>query len=108
LKPPKENMTTHVISKEDFEVIRPLLDVRKKTRPRTHDLYDVFSAIVYRFDNKIPWRQLPPCYPPWRTVHEYSRIWRGLRLEDNVLKAAFEKLGWHDLISSLEKTGVMN
>lgn len=95
----------HVISKEDFEAIRPLLDNRNKTRPRTHDLLSVFNAIVYRLEKKISWRNLPSDFPPWRTVHEYSRIWCGFRPEDNVLKRVFEMLGWNDLVQTLEQTG---
>ena len=36
------------ISPEQFEQIRPLLEsVRKRTKPRTVDLYEVFNAVLY-------------------------------------------------------------
>jgi transposase len=36
------------ISREQFEQVKDLLETaRKKTRPRTVDLYDVFCAILY-------------------------------------------------------------
>lgn len=36
------------ISREQFEQIRPLLErARKKTKPRTVDLYEVFRAALY-------------------------------------------------------------
>jgi len=36
------------ISREMFEQIRPLLEgVRKQTKPRTVDLYEVFCAVLY-------------------------------------------------------------
>ncbi len=36
------------ISREQFEPVRVLLEnARKKTRPRTVDLYEVFCAILY-------------------------------------------------------------
>ncbi len=36
------------ISQEQFDRIRPMLEsVRKKTRPRAVDLYDIFCGILY-------------------------------------------------------------
>jgi len=36
------------ISREQFERIRPLLEsVRKRTKPRTVDLHEVFNAVLY-------------------------------------------------------------
>ncbi len=36
------------ISREQFERIRPLLEsVRKRTKPRTVDLHEVFNAMLY-------------------------------------------------------------
>jgi hypothetical protein len=36
------------VSRDRFEQIRPLLEgVRKRTKPRTVDLYEVFCAVLY-------------------------------------------------------------
>jgi len=36
------------ISREQFELVRPLLEsAKKKTKPRKYDLYDVFNAVLY-------------------------------------------------------------
>jgi transposase len=36
------------ISREQFELVRPLLEgVRKRTKPRTVDQYEVFNAVLY-------------------------------------------------------------
>ena len=36
------------ISREQFAQIQPILEsARKKTKPRTVDLYDVFCAVLY-------------------------------------------------------------
>ncbi len=48
---------------------------RRKTRPRLHDLYDAFRAIVYLLDSGCTWRHLPGDCPPWRSVHEYFSQW---------------------------------
>jgi hypothetical protein len=36
------------IKREEFEIVRPLLEnARKTTKPRTIDLYDIFCAVLY-------------------------------------------------------------
>ena len=36
------------ITREQFEVIRPILEgARKRTHPRKYDLYDIFCAVLY-------------------------------------------------------------
>ncbi|MBF6651267.1 IS5 family transposase [Methylobacter sp. BlB1] len=64
------------ISREQFEPVRALLDnARKKTRPRTVDLYEVFCAILYLLKSGCQWRMLPSDFPKWRTVHHYFSLW---------------------------------
>ena len=37
------------ITREQFEIIRPILEsAKKKTKPRVLDLYDVFCGVLYR------------------------------------------------------------
>ena len=48
------------ISREQFARIQPLLEgARKKTKPRTVDLYDVFCGILYTLRTGCQWRALP-------------------------------------------------
>ena len=64
------------ISQEAFEEIRPLLEsVRKQTKPRTVDLYEVFCGVLYLLKSGCQWRMLPSEYPKWRTVHTYFAKW---------------------------------
>ena len=57
------------ISKEQFEHILPILEsARKKTKPRTVDLYDVFCGLLYILRTGCQWRQLPHDFPKWRTL----------------------------------------
>lgn len=68
------------ISREEFEQVRPMLEAaRRRTRPRKHDLYDVFCAVLYFIESGRAWRNLPPEFPPWRTVHEYFTQWTSAR-----------------------------
>ena len=64
------------ITKEQFNNILPMLEsMRKRTRPRTIDLYDVFCALLYILKSGCQWRMLPSDFPKWRTVHSYFQIW---------------------------------
>lgn len=64
------------ISPDEFDKVRPMLEgARKRTRPRKHDLYDVFCAVLYFLEQGVAWRSMPEGFPPWRTVHEYFTQW---------------------------------
>lgn len=84
------------ISREQFVVILPMLEsVRRKTKPRTVDLYEVFCAVLYLLRSGCQWRALPSDFPKWRTVHSYFAKWSepdedGL----SVLERALKKSGW--------------
>jgi hypothetical protein len=64
------------ITREQFAHILPLLDgARKKTKPRTIDLYDAFCGVLYILKSGCQWRMLPSDFPKWRSVHAYFQIW---------------------------------
>lgn len=90
------------ISREQFEHVRGMLEAaRRKTRPRKHDLYDVFCAVLFLLETQGAWRSMPPGFPPWRTVHEYFTQWTMLReanvtlLERALLAVGREKTATH-------------
>lgn len=84
------------ISREKFEEILPLLQsVRRRTKPTTVDLYEVFCAVLYLLRSGCQWRMLPRDFPKWRTVHSYFAKW--IETEPNgtsVLERALKKSGW--------------
>ena len=54
------------ISREEFAQIEPLLgSVRKRTKPTTVDLYEVFCAVLYLLRTGCQWRFLPSEFPKW-------------------------------------------
>ncbi|HEY4540909.1 MAG TPA: IS5 family transposase [Noviherbaspirillum sp.] len=91
------------ISRKQFEKIEPLLEqARRKTKPRTIDLYEVFCASLYLLRTGCQWRALPSDFPKWRTVHSYFAKWSepdegGMSLLEQALKNQVgetrEKLG---------------
>jgi transposase len=44
-------------------------------RAPTHDLREIFNAILYLYRTGIPWRYLPHDFPPYRTVYGYFAAW---------------------------------
>ena len=84
------------IIREKFEEIRPLLQgVRRRTKPTTVDLYEVFCAVLYLLRTGCQWRFLPSEFPKWRTVHSYFAKWSEPDQDGiSVLERALKKSGW--------------
>jgi len=64
---------------------------RKKTKPRTVDLYEVLFAVRYLLRTGRQWKALPSDLPIWRTVHWYFAKWslpdeQGVSLLAQVIK----------------------
>ncbi len=89
------------VTREQFDRVRNLLEgARRKTRPRKHDLYDVFCAVLYFLKSGTPWRSMPHEFPPWRTVHEYFTQWSTARPgEPSLLDQALEGAGEGQLVA---------
>jgi transposase len=83
------------IERDEFEKVRTMLEQsRKRTRPRKHDLYDVFCAVLYFLERGVSWRDMPAEFPPWRTVHEYYMQWSEPRHgEPSLLERALTQTG---------------
>ncbi|RMW97576.1 transposase [Allofranklinella schreckenbergeri] len=76
------------ISREQFKQILPILEqARKRTKPPTVDLYEVFCAVLYLLRTGCQWRALPSDFPKWRTVYAYfakcSEVEKNTRLWKN-------------------------
>jgi transposase len=93
------------LPREQFEVVRAMLEAaRRRTRPRKHDLYDVFCAVLYFLHTGTTWRAMPPGFPPWRTVHEYFTQWTMLREGDrSLLETVLERSGREQELSQLRR-----
>ncbi len=84
------------VSREQFERVRFLFEgVRKRTKPRTVDLYEVFNAVLYLLKSGCQWRMLPDGFPKWRTVHSYFAKWSEPGSDGiSVLERALKKISW--------------
>ena len=83
-------------SREQFEIIKPLLEgARKKTKPRTVDLYEVWCAVLYLLRTGCQWRALPSDFPNWRVVHSYFAQWSQPDTQGvSLLQQALKKSGY--------------
>ena len=79
------------VTREQFAIIIDKLEtVKKKTRPRETDLYDIFCAILYLLKSACTWRNIPHDFPKWRNVRYYYEVWtkpndKGETILDDVL-----------------------
>ena len=79
------------ITREQFALIsKDLEGVKKTTRPREIDLYEVFCAILYLLKEGVSWRAIPHDFPKWGIVRYYYDVWAaksedGLSVLDYVL-----------------------
>ncbi|NKC11212.1 MAG: IS5 family transposase [Gammaproteobacteria bacterium] len=82
------------ITCEQFQHILPILEsARKKTSPRTVDLYEVFCAVLYRLKSGCQWRMIPYDFPKGKTVYAYYPIWSEVTGDNppSVLERALKK-----------------
>ncbi|MDO4705209.1 MAG: transposase [Comamonadaceae bacterium] len=84
------------ISREQFKQILPILEqARKRTKPRTVDLYEVFCAVLYLLRTGCQWRALPSDFPKWRTVYAYFAKCSEVDAEGvSLLERALKKSSW--------------
>src|SRR4028118_473337 len=54
----------------------PASKKRGRGRPRIHSLRAILDAIFYVLKSGCPWRLLPRCFPPWKSVYHWFRKWR--------------------------------
>lgn len=84
------------ISREKFAIILPLLEsCKKKHRPRTVDLYEVFCGVLYVLKSGCQWHMLPEGFPKWQRCYDYFKIWSEKKNENepSCLEVVLKKIG---------------
>ena len=98
------------ITREQFQTIVPLLEsARKKTRPRTLDLHDVFNGLLYVLKTGCQWSALPHEYPKYKTVHTYFMQWSEQKTvkrkkQESILEQVLKKIGRNGTYQKWQKT----
>jgi len=70
----------------EWAVLEPLLPPASLVgRPRKWPMRRIVEAMLYLLRGGLPWRMLPPCFPPVSTVRHWFYLWRdnGLWLTIN-------------------------
>ena len=61
----------------EWAVLEPLLPLPSSVgRPPTWPMREIADAIFYVLRGGVPWRMLPPCFPPRQTVYGWFATWR--------------------------------
>jgi hypothetical protein len=64
------------ITREQFATISgDLENVKKATKPRKADLYEIFCAILYLLKSGCTWRDIPGDFPKMGIVRYYYDVW---------------------------------
>ena len=65
----------------EWALLEPLLPPASQGgRPRKWPMRRIVEAILYLLRGGLPWRMLPPCFPPVSTVRRWFYLWRDNRL----------------------------
>lgn len=62
------------LTDSQWENIKEYLPIQRK---RKYDLRQVVDAIFWILRIGSQWRNLPECFPPWRSVYYYFRRWKN-------------------------------
>lgn len=77
-----------VLSDEVWARIEPLLPaLRGPMGPPFRPHRAVVEGVIYRLRTGVPWRDLPPEFGAWQTVHRRHQRWSGDGTWDRVLTA---------------------
>ena len=61
----------------EWAVLEPFFPLPSKVRrPRKWPMRRNVEAILYLLRGGLPWRMLPPCFPPASTVRRWFYLWR--------------------------------
>ncbi|MFD9222890.1 IS5 family transposase [Streptomyces sp. NPDC060064] len=66
------------LSDDQWAVPEPLLPAAATTGRPSRSKRMLIDGIRWRVRTGAPWRDLPPCYGPWQTVHGLFRRWQHL------------------------------
>ena len=69
----------------EWAVLEPFLPPHSFVgRPRKWPMRRIVEAILYLLRGGLPWRMLPPCFPPVSTVRRWFYLWRDNGLWQSV------------------------
>lgn len=94
------------LTDKEWELIKPLLPQKKKTRPLKWQMRKILDAIFYQLKNGCNWSDLPKDFPPYSTVFWHFKQLRAAgaieqimhNLHEQVRKQVGKESKWTTLI----------
>jgi transposase len=80
------------LSDEEWEIIQPLLPVKKQTRPPLWSKRQILDGIFYQLKNGCNWGDLPKDLPPYSTVFWHYKQWRESGVLDQIMDTLHGKV----------------
>src|SRR5215472_14877481 len=82
----------------EWAVVEPLLPPPAPVgRPPRWPMREVVNAIFYVLRGGVPWRLLPPCFPPHQTIYRWFALWRD--------KGVWQTITHHLVMRDRERVG---
>jgi transposase len=73
----KEQRLPSDLTDDEWAVLEPYLPPPSFVgRPRKWRVRHIVDALLYMLRGGLPWRMLPPCFPPTTTVQRWFYTWR--------------------------------
>ena len=87
------------LSDEAWSLIADLFtSTHTRGRPRSSDRL-MLDGVISLLRSGAPWRDMPECFGPWRTVYHRFRLWRNRETFEQMLKRSNLKLNDQGLIN---------
>ncbi len=81
------------LSDQEWAILEPLIPQAKPGgRPRSVDIRQILTGILYLLRSGCAWRLLPHDYPAWSTVYDYFRTWRNAGVWEQIMTTLRERL----------------
>jgi transposase len=91
-------MRRHELTDQQWELIAPLFPANRRRGGQWRDHRSVLNGVFWRLNTGAPWRDLPPRYGPWQTVHARFSALRQSGLLDRILQALQLRLDQRGLL----------
>ncbi|WP_326759183.1 IS5 family transposase [Streptomyces phaeochromogenes] len=75
------------LSDEEWARLEPHLPTNRGRGGRWQSHRRVINGILFRQRTGLPWRDLPPCFGSWKTVHDRHRRWSADGTWERILRA---------------------
>lgn len=75
------------LSDKEWACLEPHLPTNRGRGGRWQSHRRVITGILFRQRTGLPWRDLPPCFGSWKTVHDRHRRWSADGTWERILRA---------------------